>query len=44
MDKQKQDVMVTFPYSEITRDIRVSVRPQHIEENSEPENDVYTFA
>lgn len=44
MEKLKQDIAHEFPYSEITRDIKVSVRPQHIEENSEPDNDVFTFA
>jgi ApaG protein len=43
MEKQKQDSEQIFPYSDTTRDIRVSVRPQHVEGNSEPENDVYTF-
>jgi len=34
----------SFTYSEITRNIRVSVRPQFLDEHSEPERGVYVFA
>jgi ApaG protein len=44
MEKQKEDSSVSFPYTETTRDIRVSVRSQHVADSSEPDNDVFTFA
>lgn len=44
MEKQKEDHSLSFPYTETTRDIRVSVRSQHVADSSEPDNDVFTFA
>lgn len=44
MEKQKQSESQAFPYSETTRDVRISVRPQHVPDSSEPDNDVFTFA
>jgi ApaG protein len=44
MEKQKQDTAQNFPYTETTRDVRISVRPVHVEDSSEPDNDVFTFA
>ncbi|MBN8547931.1 MAG: Co2+/Mg2+ efflux protein ApaG [Deltaproteobacteria bacterium] len=44
MEKQKENSTQTFPYSEITREVRISVRPTHVEDSSEPDNDVFTFA
>lgn len=33
-----------FIYTEETHGIRVSVYPEHVEESSEPEKEIYTFA
>ena len=45
MEKQKQtEAIASFPYTEITKGIRVSVRPEHVVESSDPDDDVFTFA
>lgn len=31
-------------YSQTTRSVRISVVPEHLAENSDPENDVYAFS
>lgn len=33
-----------FFYSEVTRGIKVSVRPEHVEESSDPEAEVFSFS
>ncbi|MBX7143959.1 MAG: Co2+/Mg2+ efflux protein ApaG [Oligoflexia bacterium] len=33
-----------FFYSDVTRGIKVSVRPEHVEENSDPEAEVFSFS
>ncbi|MCC6954749.1 MAG: Co2+/Mg2+ efflux protein ApaG [Deltaproteobacteria bacterium] len=35
---------VPFTYSEITRNVRVSVRPQYLDDHSDPDRGVFVFA